>query len=280
MKPLVSVVCVCYNHERFVGEAINSVLIQTYPNVELVVVDNSSTDGSVTKIRSALTSSVDTKVIISNSNQGNCKAFNEGFKKTVGDFIIDLSADDVLSPQRIEKGIANFQRHDSLTGVNFTDAELIDESGNGLGFHSDRFPHTTIPEGDIYLDVLSRYFINSPTMMIRRTVLEKLGGFDETLAYEDFDLLIRSARDFRFSYIPEPLVKRRVVKNSLGSLQYKHGSAQLHSTLKVCEKAAALNRTIEENNALKIRLRYEIRRVLTLGEFRLALRYWSLYRRL
>jgi glycosyltransferase involved in cell wall biosynthesis len=279
-SPLVSVVCLCYNHARFVQEAIESVLNQTYPHVELVVVDDNSTDDSVLRIKNALTNSPDVKTIFFDRNKGNCKAFNEGFRKTKGDFIIDLSGDDILAPDRIEKGVEDFQLHDQKTGVNFTDAQLIDEQGNALGFHSDRFPHDTIPQGDVYSNILSRYFINTPTMMMRRDVLVQLGGYDEALAYEDFDFWVRSSRDFNYSYTPEPLVKRRIVARSLGRSQLRKGSLQLRSTFIVCEKAATLNRTQYEKDALKKRIRYEMWQVLKLGEFPLVLKYWSLYGRI
>ncbi len=274
MTPLVSVVCVCYNHEQFVEEAISSVLHQSYPNVELIVVDDHSSDNSVARIHRALSQTPEVNVVVLDSNRGNCHAFNEGFRRAKGDFIIDLSADDILLQDRIANGVSSFT--DDRVGVNFTDVQLIDEGGHVLGFHSDRFPHDSIPQGDIYRDILSRYFINSPSMMIRRRVLEKLGGYDETLAYEDFDFLVRSSRDFQFSYTPLPLVKRRIVKGSLGSKQFKRGSLQLQSTFRVCEKAALLNRTSEERAALKNRIWYEIRQALKLGDFTLAWRYLNL----
>jgi glycosyltransferase involved in cell wall biosynthesis len=280
VSPLVSVVCVCYNHERFVEEAIDSVLSQNYDRVELIVVDDHSQDSSVSRIQKAVARVAGIRVMTSDANRGNCRAFNEGFRNSKGDFIIDLSADDVLLPDRIAKGVESFEAHDSKTGVNFTDAQLIDEEGKLLGFHSDRFPRDTIPQGDIYRDVLSRYFINSPTMMIRREVLDHLGGYDETLAYEDFDFWVRSSREFHYSYTPEPLIKRRIVKDSLGSHQFRRGSLQLQSTLKVCEKAALLNRTPPEKTALKNRVRYEIGQALKLGEMQLAWRYFTLYTRI
>ena len=107
--PLVSVVCVCYNHERFVREAIESVRIQNYSNIQLIVVDDHSTDNSVDIIQKALLDFPSAQFIAQESNQGNCRAFNRGFEKALGEFIIDLSADDVLYPERITKGVLLFQ---------------------------------------------------------------------------------------------------------------------------------------------------------------------------
>ncbi|CAN5293342.1 hypothetical protein BH09BAC3_BH09BAC3_18040 [soil metagenome] len=278
-SPQVSVICLCYNHELYVEKAIRSIQNQSYPNVQLIVVDDDSTDKSKAVISKALSGSLKAQFISLTQNVGNCKAFNIGLAAATGDFIIDHSGDDILMLDRIEKGVKAFSEQGNKVGVNFTDAQLIDEAGKLLGYHSDKFPHDSIPQGNIYSDVLSRYFINSPSMMIRREVFEKLGGYDESLAYEDFDFWVRSSRYFDYSYTPEPLVKRRIHSSSMGKRQYKRGSRQLQSTLKVCEKALALNTNKGENDALRKRIHYEFRQALKLGELRLAKDYWSLLRR-
>lgn len=278
-SPLVSVICLCYNHEHFVEEAVQSVMNQTYPNIQLVIVDDHSLDHSVEKIRKMLTSFPAAEFISLQDNLGNCRAFNRGLDVARGEFIIDLAADDVLMPDRVEKGVRALQSAGDSFGVNFSDAELINEKGERLGYHSDRFPHASIPHGNIYCDILRRYFINSPTMMIRKAVFERLGGYDETLAYEDFDLWVRSSRNFEYCYIPEPLIRRRVLRSSLGSRQYRIGTLQLRSTLKVCEKALGLNRTPREHAALKKRIIYEMRQALQLGRIAIAWNYWILLRK-
>jgi glycosyltransferase involved in cell wall biosynthesis len=279
-RPLVSVICLCYNHERFVEEALRSVKNQTYPNIELIVIDDCSKDGSVDVINRVLKEIAGAQFIPHSTNLGSCRAFNSGLEKCAGEFIIDLSADDVLMGDRVQKGVDALRSAGESTGVHFSDAELINETGRRLGFHSDRFPHASVRQGDVYAEVLQKYFINSPTMMVRRAVFEKLGGYDESLAYEDFDFWVRSARDFNYIYSPEALVKRRIVASSLGRKQYKRGSAQLRSTLKVCEKAFGLNRTAAEHNALKKRIRFEIRKAISLGELRLAGDYWKLLKQI
>lgn len=279
-EPLVSVVCLCYNHERFVNEAIQSVLGQTYANIQLLVVDDHSTDQSVEVISKTISQHPSIEFIPLSSNLGNCRAFNKGFEKVRGDFVIDLAGDDVLIPERVEKGTEVLLSKGLEYGVHFSDAALIDETGGILGFHSDRFPHETIPQGDVYAQVLSRYFINSPTMMMRRQVFEKLGGYDESLAYEDFDFWVRSSRYFKYWYTPRPLVKRRVLSSSLGRRQYRKGSLQLKSTLRVCEKALSLNQNAAENAALKKRVRYEARQAFLTGAFNTALGYLNLWRKI
>ena len=217
--PLVSVVCLCYNHERFVEEAIRSVLNQTYPSIQLIVVDDYSLDGSRLVIQKLLTHHPLVEFVPCEKNLGNCRAFNTGLAKVAGEFVIDLSADDVLMPSRVELGVREFLGRGLNYGVHFSDAELISDTDVILGHHSDQFPHDSIPQGDVFSEILSRYFINSPIMMMRKQVFDRLGGYDEALAYEDFDFWVRSSRDFKYCYTPEALVRRRVVNSSLGKGQ-------------------------------------------------------------
>ena len=275
--PLVSVVCLCYNHARFVEEAIQSVLNQRYSNVQLIVIDDHSTDKSIEAIDKFISGNKAVEFVPLPSNLGNCRAFNIGLEKAKGDFIIDLAGDDVLMPDRIEMGVRNLESLGKEVGVQFSDAELINENGAHLGYHSDRFRHDSIPQGDIYKEVLSRYFINSPTMMMRRQVLEELGGYDGALAYEDFDFWVRSSRICKYSYIPEPLVRRRILSTSLGQRQYRTGSDQLRSTLTVCRKAFDLNKTEDEHAALRKRIVYEMRRAMFLGEIKIGWEYGKLW---
>ena len=254
-RPLVSVICLCYNQAPFVEEAIHSVFAQSYPNVQLVVVDDASKDGSVHKIKK-LKEKYSFQFLPLPLNVGNCKAFNEGLKSAQGEFIIDLAADDVLLPHRVLSGVNALQKAGGNFGVNFSDAYWISEQGNILYKHSDRFPHATVPQGNIYKDLIARFFICSPTMIYRRNVIDYLGGYDESLSYEDFDFWIRSSRRFLYCYTPEALVNKRILKRSMSEKQFSILSPQLKTTFKVCEKIMALNVSAAEQKALSYRIIY------------------------
>jgi glycosyltransferase involved in cell wall biosynthesis len=279
MKPLVSVVCVCYNHARFVVEALESVKAQTYPNAELIIVDDGSSDDSAQVIKNWLRQNPSVPFVHIEKNMGYTKAFNKAFRLAKGEFYIDLAADDVLLPDRIEKGVDAFCEKGSDYAIQFGDANIIDVQGKWLGKHSDRFPHAGIPQGDVYTDVIHRYFICSPTMLVRKSVVNALGGYDETLHYEDFDLWVRVARTHKFFYLPEALINRRLVPRSLGNVQYSHNSKQLESTFKVCEKIFLMNRNRTEHAALNKRIFYEFRQNLKLFNWGLCLQYAQLYMR-
>lgn len=261
--PLVSVICLCYNHERFVAESIHSVFAQTYPNLEVILVDDQSTDNSRHVISGVLERYPSMKYLPMERNAGNCAAFNRGFALSSGAYIVDFSADDVLLPDRLTKQVALFETLDQSFGVVFTDVEYIDENGKPLYTHVENLRRrkliASVPEGDIYKDLIQSYFVSSPSMLVRREVFQKLQGYDETLAYEDFDFFIRSSRHYRYAFLNEVLTRVRKVSHSLSARAYRRGDRQLHSTYVVCRKARQMNRSDEENRALITRVRYELR---------------------
>jgi glycosyltransferase involved in cell wall biosynthesis len=277
-QPLVTVICLCHNHGRFVAEALLSVKNQTYQPIQLIVVDDASRDNSRQAIADFVRENTNTQFIFHDVNIGVCRAFNSAFEHARGEFIIDLAADDVLLPGRIENGVREFAGRDQSFGAQFGDAYVIDEEGTKIGMHSDRFPSESVPQGDIYTDVIRKFFICGTSMMMRRKVLEELGGFDPSLAYEDFDLWVRSSRLFKYFYTGAPLVKRRIVKGGLHEKQFKAGSTHALTTLTVCRKILSLNRTRQEQAALRSRLNYEIRQSLLRLDFSLAWKYAVLWK--
>jgi glycosyltransferase involved in cell wall biosynthesis len=275
-SPKVSVICLCFNHQDYVVESMTSALNQTYQNYELIVVDDGSSDDSAGVIERFISQYSQIKFIRLANNQGVCKAFNIGLASSTGDFIIDLAADDLLLPQRLEKGIQTFELLSDNYGVIFSDAEWIDKQGKHLYFHSTKFPHHSIPQGNIYKDLIEQYFICSPTMMFRRQVIQKLGGYDELLTYEDFDFWIRSSRHFNYFYSPEVSVKKRKLQNSLSHTQFKLLNKQGDATYRVCNKILELNENLAERDALQRRIYYEIRQSIRTLNLELAYKYLRL----
>jgi glycosyltransferase involved in cell wall biosynthesis len=265
-QPLVSVICLCHNHERFLPEAIESVRKQTYDNLEIIVVDDASTDGSKEQIRGILQQDPSISFLSLSENLGNCAAFNAGLALARGEFVVDFSTDDVMMPDRITEQVRLFHSLDETYGVVFTDVEYINEAGEHLYYHYEYLRKkrliNSIPQGDVYADILSTYFVSSPSMLVRRNVFDDLNGYDPNLAYEDFDFWVRSSRKYKYAYLNKVLTKVRKHEKSLSKKQYIKGSRQLHSTYLVCRKAQLMNKTENENKALIRRLRYELRHAI------------------
>ncbi len=257
--------------------SLTSVLEQTYPNVELLIVDDASTDGSVAKIQAFLSNySLPYQFFPLPVNQGNCAAFNHAFRHSQGEFIIDLATDDLLYPERIAQQITAFQSLSKGYGVVFSDVEYIDASGSFLKTHyrRDRSGKLSenVPSGDLFARLLrSGGFISVASQMTRRSVLEKLGGFDENLAYEDYDFWVRSSRTYHYFFQDAILTKKRVLQNSLGQ-QFYHPRTEkmLRSTLIVCRKGQALIQNEEEKEALLSSVRYHLRQSVLTENFAVA----------
>lgn len=261
-KPLVSIICLCYNHGKYIEQAIASVSHQNYANIELIVIDDASTDDSQSIIEK-MAEIHGFQVHFNSTNLGNCRSFNIGFKLSTGKYVIDLAADDQLMPTRVKEGAGNLEAKGNRYAVDFCDVELIDENGQSKGTHFKRDEQgnliESVPEGDIYKILIERYFLCGPGMMMRRTVLEELGGYDENLSYEDFDFWVRSARNYKYAFTDQVLVKKHILTDSLSAAQYQRKNKHCFSTALVCEKAMKLNKTKEENDALLKRINYELR---------------------
>lgn len=278
--PLVSVICLSYNHEAYVVEALNSVINQTYPNIELLIADDCSTDNSVKVIQDWLKNHPEVHFSANKKNLGNTKTFNQLAKKAKGEFIIDLAADDVLLENCIEKQVTTFQNSNYKNlGIVYGNLIEIDENGNFIGNYYTEKEH---PEnGDIYQMVIGRTTkICSVSSMIKKSVLEKLGYYDESLAYEDLDLWIRTSRDFQFEYIPEILAKKRILTHSLSShflVENNSRAKKLNtSTLQILIKAFHLNRTKDEHKALLGRIRFEMHKFIKARNFNLLFQLFLL----
>jgi len=258
-EPLVTVIVICYNHDKYVVQAIQSVLDQDYQNIEIIIADDASTDQSVEKILELVSSTQSLIFLPNEENIGNCKTFNKAFSQSSGEYILDLSADDALDSSRVRRGVELLQERGPEYGVHYCDAWLVNENDTLIGLHSKSsglIEKDPFPEGYIFSKLLKRYFICPPTLMATRSVFESLNGYDETLSYEDFDFLIRSSKNFDFCASQEPLVIRRVLENSKSSVQSAEPK-YYRSTLEVCKKAISLTDTKEEKSALATRVLFE-----------------------
>lgn len=259
-------------------EAIASVTAQTYQNLEVIVVDDGSTD--TTNLRIVLNlfppfqshGNVKSKSLLTHKKAlGICSAFNRALSKAHGKYVIDFAADDVMHPERIANQVTFFEAQPEQVGVIYHNAEYINAAGKSLGLHykkTPRVPHT----GNIRARLLRPGgYICTPTIMMRRTVLEMLGGYNEELSYEDYDFFMRSSQHFFYAYQDEVLTQKRRLTNSHGAGFYrKKENPHLESTFKVLKAAQSTLRNKAEYTAWKVSVRYHLRQALLLGIPKLA----------
>ena len=263
-SPLVSVIALCYNHGKFVDECLQSVVNQTYSPIELIIVDDFSEDNSREKILNFCEKNLFTQYTFNKENLGNCRSFNQGLKIAKGKYIIDLSTDDVLKPDRIREQVEKFEESEKI-GVVTSDAEYIDENSNWLGnFYQKTEP---LKAGKMYDSLLKSSSILPSSMMIRKAILDELGGYDETLAYEDFDFWVRSSRICEYAYVPKILVQQRILAGSHSVSFTLKKNKLIPSTVSVCQKALLLNETESENQALIYRLKTVMRKCVYTENF-------------
>jgi glycosyltransferase involved in cell wall biosynthesis len=282
-NPLVTVICLCYNHKDYVVESLMSVLNQHYNTIELIIVDDCSTDNSKSVIEKWLLDYPQILFIANDTNLGNTKSFNNALKTAKGDYIIDLAADDVLLPNCLTDQINCFNSSSYKNlGIVYGNVELITEKGV---FDSYYFPvnpsgkvSTERITGDIYASVLSGGdCICSVSSMVKKSLFDALNGYDESLAYEDLDFWIRASRTYEFDFIDAVLIQKRIVRHSLSTHFFKKKDAKARkinqSTYLILKKAIGLNRTKKEDRAILKRIHFEMILAYKTAHNTLLLRY-------
>ncbi|AJE03473.1 glycosyltransferase [Geobacter pickeringii] len=198
---LITVIMPCYNRERYLALAINSVLCQTWPMVELIVVDDGCTDGS----RSILESYGSRIRLLEHPgrvNRGQSAAINLGLRHATGEYIAILDSDDLFAPEKIEKQMRFLECHQDV-GLVYSNGKAIDADGKELYFIYKR-DHQP-PSGPA--DVLENCCVNLPSnALVRRAVFERAGFFDEHLrTAQDHDMVIRITEVATVGYLDEVL---------------------------------------------------------------------------
>lgn len=190
-KLRVTVITPSFNQAAYLEQTIQSVLGQGYPNLEYMVVDGGSTDGSVEIIQRY---AHHLAWWVSERDQGQADAINKGFTRATGEIIGWLNSDDLYQPGALETAIEAFQSHPEA-GIVFGDVLSIDAAGNAINLM--RFDRYTL------VDLLAFRIISQPGVLMRRTVLEQAGFLDTRFHYMlDHHLWLRMARLAPLEYIP------------------------------------------------------------------------------
>lgn len=175
---LLTVLIPNYNYGRYIGQAIDSVLTQDYPAVELIIVDDGSTDGSVAEIQEKLKGNnglYRSELVVLEKNRGKLGAINAAYEQLTGEYLITLDADDWLSPGYASRCITELQQRrlrDPNLGFIYSDCNLVDESGDLIDQgHSTAFDRELVGK-------LS--FLPEPAVMLTRAFTE-VAPFDETI---------------------------------------------------------------------------------------------------
>ncbi len=206
-ETLVSVIIPTFNSELYVKVAVESVLLQAYRDVEVIVVDDGSTDGT----RDVLKEYIDSGEIkyIYQKNNGPASARNSGIKNSSGEFIAFLDADDIWLSNKLERQISLFDSSPDV-GLVYSDMEFF---GAHLRFNRySEMLKRRMCRGRVYKELVLENFIPTSTVIVRRNVLDDVGFFDDSGKYigEDYDLWLRVARKYEIDFVEDILVKYRI----------------------------------------------------------------------
>lgn len=201
VMPLVSVVVPCFNHAAYVEKAIASVLGQTYPAIELIVVDDGSSDASPEVLRRLADQHGFTLVL--QENRGVCRTLNRGIRAfSKGEYIALLASDDLWREDKIAAQMA-LLRGAGDARLCFSQAvEFADDAQPQVG----RVFPRRVRTGQVLDRVFLRQHVPAGTLLFERRLFDELGGFDEALKEEDWDFVIRSAAVTPFAAVPAPLL--------------------------------------------------------------------------
>tara|TARA_R100000365_G_C2744256_1_gene73000 strand:- start:862 stop:1770 length:909 start_codon:yes stop_codon:yes gene_type:complete len=213
VPPLVTVCIPAYNHERYIGQAIEAILDQTYANIELIIVDDGSHDATfdiIARYRGRCVARCVRFEAYTRPNKGLSATLNEMVSWARGKYLAPIASDDIASPEKIARLVGEMEEHPEVVGA-FGAVALIDDDGNSKGT-------LTRPGFWTFEDViLARAMMPAPTSVLRTDAVRAVGGYDEDMMIEDFSLWLKLTHDgtARLITVADILAKYRLHKNNM-----------------------------------------------------------------
>ena len=206
MNKLVSVVIPTYNRGHLIERAVNSALKQTYQYIEVIVVDDGSTDNTKDVMKQLTNERV--KYIREEKNRGACHARNLGIQASQGEFVSFLDSDDFWSDDKLEEELKYlYSKKADIVVCNF----WMERSGNKKK-KIEKYKGETLE----YKDLLFKNCVTTGAMLIKKEILEEVDGFDELMPrYQDWDLILRIAKYYPIFYLDKPLLTLCFQENSI-----------------------------------------------------------------
>lgn len=199
---MVSVVIPCYNHERFVQDSIQSVIDQTYQNIELIIIDDGSKDGSVKKIQQMIPTCQERFIRFEfrhRPNKGLSATLNEALEWCEGEFFSPLASDDRYLRNKVLSQVEKISEFDEVIALS-SNISYIDETDNFIR-------NTNKLERIYYFEdiFLAEYFLPAASTLIKTKVLKEINGYDETRKIEDWDMWLKLAQKGPIVFMQETL---------------------------------------------------------------------------
>lgn len=216
VEGLVSIIIPSFNRIDYIELAIESILAQTYIPIELIVVDDGSTDGSFEKLQSLEEQGL-LKLLVhpDRENRGQSSSINAGLKQAHGEYIGILDSDDLMAPEVVERHV-KFLSQNPEVGMVYGKGAVIDAKGLYLGFNTLNDDH--IESGDPNCLLLDCYIAIPGGSLIRQKIIERTGVFEESFrAAQDHDMALRIFEITKVAYIPEVAFSYRKHDDSISA---------------------------------------------------------------
>ena len=214
--PLVSIILPAFNHEAYVLQTLESLVEQDYPNKEILIVNDGSTDSTGNVISDWMDGLEDTSEIrfIERENRGLSATLNELLSMARGDFIAGASSDDYLLPGSVTARVDYLRAHPDKRAV-FGDYHVVDEQGrlvhsSGISGIHDIDKAELGSDPGLRHSILHRFSVAGPVLMFDRRIFEQVGIFDESLHIEDWDMYLRMSARGLLGFIDTPVAAYRV----------------------------------------------------------------------
>jgi glycosyltransferase involved in cell wall biosynthesis len=245
-EPTVSVIIPTYNHERFVEQAVRSVMSQSYPEIEIIVVDDGSSDHTVEVIEKTLQDFKGRCLFHRQPNHGAHHAINTGLKLAGGEFLTILNSDDYYHTDRVQRFVRTARARKS--GVVFSRVRYVDESGQPLpGRHPELARYRqSLEDTELFptrsFELLRHNFaVTSGNLFFRRSLLDQVGEFRPLRLCHDWDFLLRTLIHEEPVWLDEALMSYRlhgtnaIVRENEGN---RRGNRETETVLNTYIKAA------------------------------------------
>lgn len=267
----ISVIIPIYNNSRFINDCLRSIFNSTYRNLEIIVVDDGSTD-DLSRILGAAGEFGSEITLLSTEHRGQSAARNFGFRNSTGEYAAFFDADDINGKMRFELCVKRLEERPEV-GMVFCGSTFINEDGGFLAGVS-KFPEFT--SGQFLGRMFEWNWISTiSTTLFRSSVFKKTGGFDESFPLaEDYDLYLRIGKTTKVDYVDLPLVRRRRHKNNLQRdwftyKEYEIKAIKKHDPAEIASQLSVIYRNEEEFRIIFGKILYRV------GKIRQAMQHFQ-----
>lgn len=248
-NPLVSVGAINYNNGAFVIETLDSIKEQSYDNIELIIVDDCSTDNSLQLISDWLLSyNKPYKFIRHPKNLGVCATCNDLLKNATGKYLSIIATDDIMMPDKLKVQVDILEHTGKEVGAVYSDAVIINEDSSVTDelFIQRYRKFETFPSGNLYRHLIKGNFLPTMSVLVKMDCYKVIGVFDEELIFEDYDMWLRMSRKFDFIYSDYVSVKYRIRRGSLMSVTRNWDASSIKILSKHVSETPELIKRLED----------------------------------